>query len=382
MDRQTISFEFAYRKVLETILFSGEPAPKESDLIQLANEASLQVNELIHMHHAALAGYLTSSSPIDPDRLMDAANLLADLIQIVQTPTDARLPILPAYIQAEQHILLGDSVPANSSTTLGKVMESVFDRLPAALLVTEMNGKIQYANSAACHLMELSQADLKSRAVQDFIPLDVCQKFRALFEAKGTVQATFQIQLPDGSLSDVVGSGQIIQEADRQKMIVCLIDISAQKRAEEELSDSLENFRIIAERINDIVIIFGSNLRITYVSPAVERILGYRSEDIVGTSGLQVFVPEELERYRRDYVRMVKEADRFTLEPYRIYTTQSSIRWLQPSIRILRDSSGSIFSTISVLRDVTERHNLFLQSRHNEQRYRALFEKSTMPSSC
>ncbi|WP_292520604.1 PAS domain S-box protein [Methanoculleus sp.] len=59
-------------------------------------------------------------------------------------------------------------------------------------------------------------------------------------------------------------------------------EITEQKRAERALRESEERFRKIAQRSFDMIFICDADRGITYISPAVARILGYTPEEMTG----------------------------------------------------------------------------------------------------
>jgi PAS domain S-box-containing protein len=59
-------------------------------------------------------------------------------------------------------------------------------------------------------------------------------------------------------------------------------DISERLRLERELSQSEERFRFLVQNSPDIVFSTDAEGRFTFLSDAIERVLGYRSEDIIG----------------------------------------------------------------------------------------------------
>ena len=67
-------------------------------------------------------------------------------------------------------------------------------------------------------------------------------------------------------------------------------------------------FRSLVQNASDIVAILKADGAIRYVSPAVERILGYRPEEIVGTSALDYVHPEDLEFVAGGFAKAVENA--------------------------------------------------------------------------
>jgi len=68
-------------------------------------------------------------------------------------------------------------------------------------------------------------------------------------------------------------------------------DITKRKRLERALSESEEKFRIITEQSFDVVFVADLDGTLTYASPSVERVFGYRPDEVVGRNAADL-VPE------------------------------------------------------------------------------------------
>ncbi|NTU58805.1 MAG: PAS domain S-box protein [Chlorobiaceae bacterium] len=72
-------------------------------------------------------------------------------------------------------------------------------------------------------------------------------------------------------------------------------DITERKLAEQALVSSEKKFRSIAEQISEMVFITAQNGVISYVSPAVETISGYRADEVIGHPFIEFIFEEDIE---------------------------------------------------------------------------------------
>lgn len=90
---------------------------------------------------------------------------------------------------------------------------------------------------------------------------------------------------PDGTvrwLRDTAGPLPVAEGMEPQIAGV-VMDITRQKTAEEELRQSERRFRELIEGVSDFIFYeHDVDRRLTYVSPSVERMLGYRAEELLG----------------------------------------------------------------------------------------------------
>jgi len=108
-----------------------------------------------------------------------------------------------------------------------------------------------------------------------------------------------------GEVTNRTKSGRILQVLlradaikDRTGQIVGLIymstDITERKRTEQELRQSEKRFRSLIENARDIIVIFDQKGFCRYVSPSLERILGYPTAEVLGRSVFDLIHPDEM----------------------------------------------------------------------------------------
>ena len=74
-------------------------------------------------------------------------------------------------------------------------------------------------------------------------------------------------------------------------------DNTASKRDTEREADW---YRALVEEVNDLATVVDTDGTISYVSPAVTRILGYEPDELVGHEGYEFVHPDDRERKRRE----------------------------------------------------------------------------------
>lgn len=81
------------------------------------------------------------------------------------------------------------------------------------------------------------------------------------------------------------------------------MDITESKRAKEESRESEEYFKAIIQNSSDIILIVDKLGTITFASPSVERVLGYRPDELIGKSSLDMIVSDDKPRASADFGR-------------------------------------------------------------------------------
>lgn len=148
----------------------------------------------------------------------------------------------------------------------------------------------------------------------------------------------------------------------KSKML--LYETEVRKLSETALKESEEKFRILAENVTDILwIIDYKEDFFTYVSPAVEKILGYSPDDLLKKSWHLIIRPSSLKTSKTlfDDIAAAK-ADKnqkalHTLELEARHSNGNTV-WLETSFHFLKNSDGDIINTLGVSRDITRRKNM------------------------
>ncbi|MFH1010889.1 MAG: PAS domain S-box protein [bacterium] len=169
-------------------------------------------------------------------------------------------------------------------------------------------------------------------------------------------------------------TSQLIRWPDgRDVLLELATDITEKKHAELALRENEEKYRDLVENINDAIYAIDANAIITYASPAIESITGYKPSEVIGLRFIDFLHPDDahyiIERYQRTLSGRPMEPDE-----YRILTKSKSVCWIRTSSRpIVQD--GQILGIQGVLVNVTERKQAEEALRKSEEKYRTLIEQ-------
>jgi len=138
-------------------------------------------------------------------------------------------------------------------------------------------------------------------------------------------------------------------------------------------------FRAFADASTDIIACCSADGRLTYISPAVTPILGYRPEDLIGKAAISLYHPEDRDQAVQAFRRLLDEPaglGTLTLDHRMIHKDGNSV-WIQSRPSVRRDpETGALIEAYDCLRDISAQKVLQLELQRREENFRLLTEGS------
>lgn len=158
----------------------------------------------------------------------------------------------------------------------------------------------------------------------------------------------------DGSRVPLEITGRGIRYEGQVVRLVSVRDITDRRRAEEALQASERRFRALVQHASDLTIIRDPDGTIRYASPAAERVLGYRPEELVGRNRAEFLHPDDSAAIVADIAAIHAQPGVHETIAYRVRHRDGSWRRVEGTATNLLDEP-SVRGIVINMRDVTER---------------------------
>jgi PAS domain S-box-containing protein len=152
-----------------------------------------------------------------------------------------------------------------------------------------------------------------------------------------------------------------------------IVGVLARIEAEDALRRRERYFRALVENASDVVAVVNETGVIEYISPPVERVLGYRPEERLGRNVFELVHPD-------DAPRVIETFERGNRLPGHVESLEFRCRHKDGSWRVVEATGTNLLSDPAVgavvinARDITERKLLAEALQRSEQLYRTLAE--------
>ncbi|MDY6950753.1 MAG: PAS domain-containing protein, partial [Thermodesulfobacteriota bacterium] len=144
-------------------------------------------------------------------------------------------------------------------------------------------------------------------------------------------------------------------------------EVRERRRAEEALRTSELKYRELVENLNDVIFSTDDKGTVTYISPVVESIMGYKPSEIVGRSFTKFLHKEDLPRMVKQFQRVIS-GHREPSE-YRLIAKSGDPRWVRSSSRPVFEGNR-LAGLQGVMTDITDQKQMEEARKETEEKYR------------
>jgi PAS domain S-box-containing protein len=290
---------------------------------------------------------------------------------------------------------------------------AVFEHSAIGKVLSDMDGRILRINRSLCQTLGYVPEDVIGRYDNDFAHPDEIGHFEDQFGAlaRGEIhsyQAERRYHARSGGWIWFSLTVSFARDAAGSPCAIVaeLQDLTERRAAEQQLqlehaaaeaaalglAESEARYRMVVDRISDIIVRYNQDQVIEFASPSVRQ-LGYEPDEMVGRSMADFGHPEELARNlmgRTGQLKGIPKPPDSRFES-RVRRADGEWRWFESSPAPIRNATGEVVGVVSSQRDITARKALEEELRRkqaeaeaaaaataeSEARYRLLAENSS-----
>ncbi len=249
-------------------------------------------------------------------------------------------------------------------------------------VILDSDGRVTFCNDFLLDHTDWTRDEVLGRNWFDlFLPPDVREPVRGIFLesiATGEIPSHYENEIVtrSGGRRLVAWNNTVLRDATGHAVSVASIgeDVTDARRAEDELLSSRERYRALVENISDVIFTLDLQGTFTYVSPAIERLAGYTTDEVEDTPFSRFVHPDDRVGLAGAFAKTA--AGISAAHEFRVLDKTGAVRWVV--VRSSPVSGRGIPPGITgVMSDITERKQAEEAERASEARYRLLAEHTT-----
>lgn len=256
----------------------------------------------------------------------------------------------------------------------GQKSQNYLEHIHDGCFETDLNGNFTFFNDSICsRILGYSQKELLKMNVRQLADKETLKRvFQVTYEVyktgKPVKEYGWQIIRKDGAIRDIEGSISLRKDASGNPIgfFIIVNDVTKRKQAEQDLIDSEEKFRVLADSTPTAIGLFQDN-RWIYANRAAELMCGYSQEELRKMNFWDIVHPDHkaltIERGQRRQ-RGEEVPGRYE---FKILTKDGKEKWVDFSgaSTMLKGKPAAIINVI----DITDR-------KLAEEKYRNIFENA------
>jgi PAS domain S-box-containing protein/putative nucleotidyltransferase with HDIG domain len=264
---------------------------------------------------------------------------------------------------------------AQKETALDELRQSeekyrtILDGIEEGYYEVDIEGNLTFFNDSMRRILGYSSEEMMGLNSRQFTDKENAKKlFQTFHEVYKTGRPSkgfdWQIISKEGRERFIEASVSLFKDSSgKPKGFKGIVrDITERRKAREILQESEKKYRLLTEKMTDIVWIVDENLRTVYVTPSVQKVLGFTQEERMNQTADQQLTPDSLSFALEIFYKEITIEDQGSEDPNRsatlileYYHKNGSTIWMETIMSALRNDQGVAIGIHGVSRDITER---------------------------
>jgi PAS domain S-box-containing protein len=283
-----------------------------------------------------------------------------------------------ALENARLHSLVQQELAARNEAE--RNLRRLTDNMQDIITQIDAQGTILYASPSHRWIIGIDPEEAVGRSIFEHLHPDDVENARSILlrakvEARKPDLFALRYRLADGTyLWMECSSNLLVDEAGQfAGAVISSRDITRRKVVEDALQESEQMYRLLADNSSDVIWVRDMDLRMKYISPAVEKFAGYTVYEALAMPFQKNLTPASAALARQYFAELVarlrnspaeeRAGEHHTLELEMTRKDGTTI-WTETTISVLRDAQGEPQGFLGVTRDITERRRVAEELRH------------------
>jgi PAS domain S-box-containing protein len=264
---------------------------------------------------------------------------------------------------------------------------TILENIEEGYYEVDIKGNFTFFNDSMCRILGYPQEEMMGMNNRQFTDKENAKKLFKTFNevyrtGESTKEVDWQIIRKDGNKRYIEVSVSLQKNSSGQPIGFQGIarDITERKKVEESLKKSEEQYRLLADNITEHVWLMDLNtIKTIYVSPSVEKMYGYTSDEIIKLSLKKILTAESLQKMLDTFSTEMPKALANPLPYVHTYSLElqafhkdGHLLWIENALSILRDKNGKPAFMLGETRDITDRKRAEKALQESEDRFRRI----------
>ncbi len=258
-----------------------------------------------------------------------------------------------------------------------QMLRQVTDAIQDIVLLTDENAIVRYITPSVQKVVGVAPETMLGRSAYELLDSEQSRRFQELSAAASpenpSAQTSFIYLRPDGRELYMEASIHFLFDAQGRDRgaVTGIRDVTERHQAEQAVRQSEQMLRQITDAMQDVVALTDPQGYLRYVTPSVQRLLGYSPEQMLGRLAFDYLAPDDREKALRLAEQSLKGSGSYQLEG-RYRHADGHYIWIDTLVNFIFDGQGNPTGSVVSGRDVSERRQAEEALRQREYRLRQI----------